>query len=89
MSTATAWQMHGCYSLDSTQYFNMPLEAAKHGCGDDTVSYDHHDPSAPVRNIVRHMFHLRETYPVLHDGAFLQQLSNRTEGVTSSDPAAS
>ena len=82
MSTATAWQTHGCYSLDSTQYFNMPLEAARHGCGDDTVSYDHRDPSAPVRNIVRHMFHLRDAYPVLHDGAFLQQLSNQTEDVT-------
>lgn len=78
MSAATAWQMHGCYSLGSTQYFNMPLEAAKTGCNDDAVSNDHRDPSAPVRNILRRMYHLRESYPVLKDGFFLQQLSNQT-----------
>lgn len=67
MSTATAWQTHGCYSLDSAQYYEMPLESARHGCTDDTVSYDHRDPSAPVRNILRHMFQLREvSLNVLH-----------------------
>ena len=81
MSSATAWQMHGCYHLDSTQYFQMPLTAARHGCTDDSVSLDHRDPSAPVRNIIRHMLRLREDYPVLRDGAFLQQLSNQTENV--------
>lgn len=78
MSSATAWQMHGCYSLDSTQYYNMPLDAARRGCHDETASYDHRDPSAPVRNILRRMYHLRDQYPVLRDGFFLQQLSNQT-----------
>ncbi|RMZ85978.1 hypothetical protein DV737_g212, partial [Chaetothyriales sp. CBS 132003] len=78
MSPASAWEMHGCYTLDSTQYYNMPLQAAKHGCSDDTVSYDHRDPSHPVRNILRRMHQLRDTYPVLNDGFFLQQLSNQT-----------
>ena len=45
MSTATAWQTHGCYTLDSTQYYQMPWEAARTGCNDETVSYDHRDPS--------------------------------------------
>ena len=81
MSSATAWQTHGCYSLDSTQYYQMPLEAARYGCSDDTVSHDHRDPSAPVRNIIRHMLKLREKFPVLNDGFFLQQLSNQTEEI--------
>ena len=82
MSSATAWQNHGCYHLDSTQYYHMPLDAARNGCKDITVSYDHRDPSAPVRNILRHMMHLRETFNVLNDGFFLQQLSNQTVEIT-------
>jgi alpha-1,3-glucan synthase len=78
MSTATAWQTHGCYSLDSTQYYNMPWDAARRGCHDDKISLDHRDPSAPVRNILKRMFDLRRSFPVLQDGFFLQQLSNQT-----------
>ena len=78
MSSATAWQTHGCYHLDSTQYFKMPLDAARRGCEDNTNSYDHRDPSAPMRNILKRMTHLRDLYPVLLDGYFLQQLSNQT-----------
>jgi alpha-1,3-glucan synthase len=79
MSAATAWQTHGCYVLDSTQYFHMPLEDARNGCRDENTSKDHRDPSAPVRNVLRHMHQLRESYPVLNDGFYLQQLSNQTE----------
>lgn len=78
LSSASAWQTHGCYSLDSTQYYQWPVESAKLGCHDDTVSYDHRDPSAPARNIFKHMYHLRYQFPVLQDGAWLQQLSNQT-----------
>ena len=81
MSSATAWQTHGCYHLSSTQFFNMPLNASRRGCHDDTVSFDHRDPAHPVRNIIHHMNQLREQYPVLQDGFFLQQLSNQTEEV--------
>ncbi|KAK5195631.1 Cell wall alpha-1,3-glucan synthase ags1 [Exophiala xenobiotica] len=81
MSSATAWQMHGCYHLDSTQFFKMPLNASRHGCQDVTVSYDHRDPSHPVRSIIHHMNQLREQFPVLQDGFFLQQLSNQTEQI--------
>lgn len=70
MSSATAWQTHGCYSLSSTQYYRMPLDAARHGCQDDTVSFDHRDPSHPVRNIIHHMNQLRDQFPVLQDGFF-------------------
>ncbi|KAI5360905.1 putative glycosyl hydrolase, family 13, catalytic domain, starch synthase, catalytic [Septoria linicola] len=82
MSTATAWQTHGCYGLDSTQYYQMPWDATRNACNDDSVSLDHRDPSAPIRNILRRMYHLRQAYPVLNDGFFLQQLSNQTWDVT-------
>lgn len=72
MSSATAWQTHGCYALGSTQYYDMPLDTVRHGCNDDTVSYDHRDPSAPVRNILRRMYRLREMFPVLQDGFFCE-----------------
>lgn len=78
MSPSTAWQNHGCYSLGSAQYFQWPLEKALAGCHDDWNSNDHRDPSAPVRNTMKHMFQMRKNYPVLNDGAFLQQLSNQT-----------
>lgn len=81
MSSATAWYTHGCYHLNSTQFFKMPLNASRHGCKDITVSYDHRDPSHPVRNIIHHMNQLREQFPVLQDGFFLQQLSNQTEQI--------
>lgn len=76
-----AWEAHGCYSLEGELYYHMPLNASTEGCLDPTVSYDHRDPSHPVRNIIKHMYHLRENYPVLTDGFYLLQLSNHTEDI--------
>ncbi|GKT68656.1 alpha-glucan synthase [Colletotrichum tofieldiae] len=79
LASAPAWQQHGCYSLPVTLYFQMPLARAREGCRDDTVSWDHRDPSHPFRNILKHMYYLREEYPILKDGMWLEQLSNKTE----------
>ena len=81
MSSATAWQTHGCYNLTSAQFYNFPVESALHACHDDWVSQDHRDPANPVRNIIKSMYHMREVFPVLNDGWFLQQLSNQTHNV--------
>ena len=81
MSSATAWQDHGCYSMDSLQFYQWPVDSARRGCHDDKASYDHRDPTHPVRNIIRHFYQLRQSYPVLNDGYFLQQLSNQTSQV--------
>ena len=81
MSTATAWQTHGCYKLGAAQFTNFTVEAALDGCNDDSVSLDHRDPASPVRNIIKSMYQMRENYPVLNDGWFLQQLSNQTHEV--------
>jgi alpha-1,3-glucan synthase len=78
MSSSPAWQLHGCYSLDSSQYKNWPIDAGRRGCKDETVGFDHRDPSHPVRNILKSMYHMRENYPALVDGLLLQKLSNQT-----------
>ncbi|OCK84430.1 glycosyltransferase family 5 protein [Lepidopterella palustris CBS 459.81] len=81
ISSALAWQTHGCYRLGSAQYYQMPLEAALNGCNDDTVSWDHRDPAHPVRIILKAMYFMREAYPVLNDGFYLQGLSNLTRQI--------
>ena len=81
MSSATAWQTHGCYNLTSAQFYNFPVESALTACHDDWVSQDHRDPANPVRNIIKSMYQMREVFPVLNDGWFLQQLSNQTHNV--------
>jgi alpha-1,3-glucan synthase len=81
MSSSYAWQMQGCYALGSAQYYQMPLDTARTGCTDDSVSLDHRDPSHPVHNIIKHMYWLRQQYPVLNDGWYLEQLSNQTRRI--------
>ena len=81
MSPALAWETHGCYSLGSVQYYQFPVDSGARGCHDDWNSLDHRDPSAPVRNIIKAMYHMREFFPVLNDGYFLQQLSNQTRQI--------
>ncbi|KAL3455940.1 hypothetical protein BJX64DRAFT_53383 [Aspergillus heterothallicus] len=81
MSPATAWKTHGCFNLESSQYYKWPLQNGSTGCNDETVTYDHRDPAHPVRNIYKRMFQLREEYPALNDGYMLYALSNHTEPV--------
>lgn len=78
MSSAIAWQLHGCYRVGSVKYHDFPLDSALWGCMDDTVSLDHRDPSHPIRGLLKTMLEMRENYPVLNDGYYLQQLSNKT-----------
>ncbi|KAK3384909.1 alpha-1,3-glucan synthase [Podospora didyma] len=81
MSPSPAWYMHGCYAGSSTQYFEMPLDSTLRGCEDVKNSYDHRDPSSPVRNILKTMFHLRDQFPSIKEGVFLKELSNKTEHI--------
>ncbi|KAJ6136759.1 hypothetical protein N7497_012312 [Penicillium chrysogenum] len=68
MSPATAWKNHGCFQLNSTQYFQWPIESGRLGCHDETVTYDHRDPAHPVRNIIKHMYQMRQDFGALNDG---------------------
>ncbi|KAK3936421.1 hypothetical protein QBC46DRAFT_357497 [Diplogelasinospora grovesii] len=81
MSAAQAWKIHGCYTAGSQIYVDWPVDKARTGCLDDTVSYDHRDPAHPLRNIIKHMFELRtrEELVALEDGWFLERLAKQTE----------
>jgi alpha-1,3-glucan synthase len=80
MSSSQAWQDHGCYKLNSTQYYNFGeiLDRGAHGCEIDSNSLDHRDPSSEVRRYLQNMYFMRENYPSLNDGFLLQKLSNAT-----------
>lgn len=81
MSAATAWKTHGCFQLNSTQYFQWPIESGRLGCHDESATYDHRDPAHPVRNTIKHMYQMREEYPALNDGWWIQLLSNHTRNI--------
>ncbi|KAL4979952.1 hypothetical protein BDW66DRAFT_147863 [Aspergillus desertorum] len=81
MSPATAWKTHGCFQLTANQYYNWPISKGREGCHDETVTYDHRDPSHPLRNIIKHMYQLRQDYQVLNDGYSVQKLSSQTHQV--------
>ena len=81
MSSALAWQNHGCYRLGSSQYYNFPVDKGLRGCEDDWNSLDHRDPSNEIRNVLKAMYHMRLAFPTLNDGFHLEQLSNLTEQV--------
>jgi alpha-1,3-glucan synthase len=83
MSSAQAWQNHGCYKLNSTQYFNFGdiLDRGKTACQDDWNSLDHRDPTAEPRRYLQSMNYMRQNYPSINDGFVLQQLSNHTQNV--------
>ncbi|KAL1968942.1 hypothetical protein VTN77DRAFT_776 [Rasamsonia byssochlamydoides] len=78
MSSALAWQLHGCYKVGSVKYYDFPVDSALYGCEDDWVSLDHRDPTHPIRGLVKTMFEIRQNYPVLNDGYYFGQLSNKT-----------
>ncbi|CAI7568578.1 unnamed protein product [Penicillium pancosmium] len=81
MSPATAWKAHGCFQLPSTQYYNWPIGSGRNGCHDESATYDHRDPAHPMRNIIKHMYQMRQDFPALNDGWWIQLLSNQTHDV--------
>lgn len=78
MTSNQAWKRHGCYTLGSEQYFNMPLEKSLLGCYDDWNALDHFDPTADSRRMFAQFHHLRTVYGALQDGFNLVQRGNWT-----------
>ncbi|EIW51684.1 glycoside hydrolase family 13 and glycosyltransferase family 5 domain-containing protein [Trametes versicolor FP-101664 SS1] len=78
MISNKAWQRHGCYSLGSDQYFNMPMGKALLGCHDDWNSLDHFDPTTDSRRIFSQFLSLRTQFSSLQDGFNLVQRGNWT-----------
>ncbi|KKY18703.1 putative alpha-glucan [Phaeomoniella chlamydospora] len=81
MGSSSAWQLHGCYKLGEEVYYDMPFDSAKTACEDDSISLNHLDPAHPLRNIYKRMFELRQQYPTLNDGFYLQSLSTMIEDI--------
>jgi alpha-1,3-glucan synthase len=83
MSASQAWEVHGCYKVGSAQYFGWDniVGAATYGCQDPWNSLDHRDASHPIRNTIKAMYQMRQNYPVLNDGMFLQSLSKQTYNI--------
>lgn len=79
MVSNKAWQRHGCYTLGSTQYFNMPLDKALLGCKDDWNSLDHFDPTTDSRRVFARFNQLRTLYSSLQDGYNLVERGSWTK----------
>jgi len=80
-TASQAWKLHGCHAGNSTQYIGWPIDKARHGCNDPKVALDHRDPSAPIRNIMKSMYHMRDNFDTFREGWLVQQLANQTHRV--------
>ena len=81
MTSSTAWQDHGCYSVGNAKFATWPRGNYSVGCKDDWNALDHRDPSHPIKNILTTMFELRERFPVLNDGFYLETISKQTHDI--------
>lgn len=79
MSSAQAWQIHGCYEIGDHNLNKWPASRLLHACKDDSVSLDHRDPSHPLYGVFKQMFEMRERYPVLNDGFMFKQISAQVD----------
>ena len=81
MSSATAWQDHGCYTVGNAKFASWPGDSCFEGCKDDWNVLDHRDPSHPIRNIMTTMFEMRQRYPVLNDGFYVETIAKQTHPI--------
>ena len=81
MSSTTAWQDHGCYTVGNGKFALWPPGNYSRGCEDDWNSLDHRDPAHPIKNIIASMYEMRRRYPVLNDGFYLDTLSKQTRPI--------
>ena len=81
MSSTTAWQDHGCYTVGNAKFATWPPGNYSQGCTDDWNSLDHRDPAHPIRNLMITMFEMRKRYPVLNDGFYLETIAKQTKPI--------
>ncbi|KAL3474030.1 hypothetical protein BJX99DRAFT_232288 [Aspergillus californicus] len=81
MTAQTAWWTNGCFNLNTSKFYDFPVESGRTGCDDITITYDQRNPAHPLRNIMKRMFEIRQHYPVAQDGFFLQTISQLTKDV--------
>ncbi|KAI1833193.1 CAZyme family GH13 [Penicillium roqueforti] len=81
MTYQTAWWTQGCFNLNTSKFYDFPIEKGRDGCNDITVTYDQRNPAHPLRNIMKRMFEIRAHYPVAMDGLYLETLSELTQDI--------
>ncbi|KAG6856082.1 hypothetical protein H0H87_007521 [Tephrocybe sp. NHM501043] len=81
MTGNQAWKRHGCYTLGSASYYDMPFDKSTLGCHDDWNALDHFDPTAASRRIFRRFHQLRTVYGALQDGFSLTERGNWTHRI--------
>lgn len=81
MSSSSAWQDHGCYSVGNAKFATWPPGNYSNGCKDDWNSLDHRDPAHPIKNILTTMFEMRNRYPVLNDGFYVDTIAKQTQPI--------
>lgn len=81
MTSASAWEDHGCYSVGNAKFATWPGESCFKGCTDEWNSLDHRDPSHPIRNLMTVMFEMRQRYPVLNDGFYVETIAKQTHPI--------
>ncbi|KAK5706292.1 hypothetical protein LTR97_001279 [Elasticomyces elasticus] len=82
MSSAQAWQAHGCYKVGDSNLNEWPVNSSLTACQDDNVSLDHRDSSHPVYGVLKEMYEMRQRYPVLNDGWGVRELSRQAFNYT-------
>ncbi|EPX71067.1 alpha-1,3-glucan synthase Mok13 [Schizosaccharomyces octosporus yFS286] len=78
MPSSPAWKIHGCYTLLSDQYPNMPFTKALDGCKDDWNTLDHFDFAKPELQMLKIYNQIRNHYPAVKDGWKSKKISNWT-----------
>ncbi|KAJ5902211.1 hypothetical protein N7495_002739 [Penicillium taxi] len=81
MTYQTAWWTQGCFNLNTSKFYDFPIDSGRNGCNDITVTYDQRNPAHPLRNIMKRMFEIRTQYPVANDGFNVQTLSQLTKNL--------
>lgn len=81
MTYQTAWWTNGCFNLNTSKFYNFPIEKGRDGCHDITITYDQRNPAHPLRNIMKRMFEIREHYPVAQDGLYLKTIAQLTKDI--------
>ncbi|KAJ5580345.1 uncharacterized protein N7459_006330 [Penicillium hispanicum] len=81
MTSQTAWWTNGCFNLNTSKFYDFPIDKGRNGCNDITVTYDQRNPAHPLRNIMKRMFEIRAQYPVANDGLSLSTVSQLTKNI--------
>ena len=69
MTSAYAWQMHGCYQGKAAyQFIDMPFSnVSRNGCHDDSQALDHFNQASQQYLFTQTLYAVHSLYPILRD----------------------